>query len=207
MCVHAVQSVLLRGRNNAMNMNVLLTGVGGQGTVLASKIIAQCAINKGLTAKTAETIGMAQRGGCVVSHVRFGDAVYSPLIPMGEADVIIAFEPAEAVRSLPYLKKNGTVIVNRKPIKPVTDSLAATSYEAEAMLNYLRENTKHLVIVDGDSALKTLGSSKVLNLVLLGRAVPVLGFDAAELDAVIDEKIPERFRKLNKKAVRAIAAE
>lgn len=186
------------------NMNVLLTGVGGQGTVLASKIIAQCAINRGLTAKTAETIGMAQRGGCVVSHVRFGNDVYSPLIPLGEADLIIAFEPAEAVRSLPYLKKGGTVVVNKKPIKPVTDSLAKTSYDADVMLTFLRENVQSLFELDGDEALAKLGSSKVLNLVLLGKAAQmgILGFAAEELDRVIDEKIPKRFRELNKKAIR-----
>ena len=89
--------------------NILLSGVGGQGTVLASKLIAAAALAKGLTVHTAETIGMAQRGGCVVSHVRIGENVYSPLIPKGTADVIIAFEPAEAVRVASYLKKGGTI--------------------------------------------------------------------------------------------------
>ena len=85
-------------------MNCLLAGVGGQGTVLASKLIAQSAMNRGLNARTAETIGMAQRGGCVVSHVRVGEKIHSPLIPQHKADLIIGFEPAEAVRCLPYLK-------------------------------------------------------------------------------------------------------
>ena len=114
-------------------MNILLCGVGGQGTVLASKLLAQCAIDRGVPAHTAETIGMAQRGGCVVSHVRIGEA-YSPLIPEHTADLIIAFEPAEAVRCLNYLKPNGAVIVNRRAIKPVTDSLSG-HYSGEDMLN------------------------------------------------------------------------
>ena len=96
-----------------MTINCMLAGVGGQGTVLASKLIAQSAMNQGLNARTAETIGMAQRGGCVVSHVRVGEEIHSPMIPFGEADVILGFEPAEAVRCLPYLKKDGAVVVSK----------------------------------------------------------------------------------------------
>ena len=105
-------------------MNCLLAGVGGQGTVLASKLIAQSAMNRGLNARTAETIGMAQRGGCVVSHVRGGKKIHSPLIPQHKADLIIGFEPAEAVRCLPYLKEGGAVIASIKAVKPVTATLA-----------------------------------------------------------------------------------
>jgi indolepyruvate ferredoxin oxidoreductase beta subunit len=93
-------------------INCILAGVGGQGTVLASKLIAQAAMDKGQNVRTAETIGMAQRGGCVVSHVRVGDEIFSPLIPKHTADIIIGFEPAEAVRCLSYLKKDGTVVVS-----------------------------------------------------------------------------------------------
>ncbi len=95
-----------------MVINCILAGVGGQGTVLASKLIAQAAMDKGQNVRTAETIGMAQRGGCVVSHVRVGDEIFSPLIPKHTADIIIGFEPAEAVRCLSYLKKDGTVVVS-----------------------------------------------------------------------------------------------
>lgn len=185
-------------------MNCLLTGVGGQGTVLASKILASCAINRGFFARTAETIGMAQRGGCVTSHVRFGDEINSPLIPLGEADVVIAFEPGEAVRALPYLKKGGKLIVNRKAVKPVTDSLSKTSYSGEDMISFLKEKGVDMLLVDGEKALEKLGSSKVLNLVLLGAAVRYLGFEKEELDRVIEEKIPEKFRDLNKKAIRIL---
>lgn len=117
--------------------NCILAGVGGQGTVLASKIIAQSAMAKGWKARTAETIGMAQRGGCVVSHVRFGGEVYSPMVPLHMADVIIGFEPAEAVRCLPYLKPEGTVVVNRQAVMPVTASLSGFDYQAQTMLDYL----------------------------------------------------------------------
>lgn len=111
-----------------MNKNILICGVGGQGTVLASKIIAASAMIEGSAVHSAETIGMAQRGGSVTSHVRIGEA-YSPLIPYGTADMILAFEPAEAVRNLIYLKKGGIVIVNSVPVKPVTESLADTGYD------------------------------------------------------------------------------
>ena len=170
--------------------------------MLASKILASCAIHKGYFARTAETIGMAQRGGCVASHVRFGEEVFSPLIPLGEADVVIAFEPGEAVRAYPYLKKGGKMIVNQRAVKPVTDSLSQSDYNGEEMINFLRQTGVDLLLVDGEKALSDLGSSKVLNLVLLGAAVEYLGFTRQEIERVIDEIIPERFRELNKKAVK-----
>ena len=98
--------------------NCLLCGVGGQGTVLASKLIAQSAMDKGLMARTAETIGMAQRGGCVVSHVRTGEEIFSPMIPMGMADLILGFEPGEAVRCLPYLKEDGVIVASVNAVMP-----------------------------------------------------------------------------------------
>lgn len=183
-------------------MNILLCGVGGQGTVLASKILAQCAIGRGTSARTAETIGMAQRGGCVTSHVRLGDDVFSPLIPEGTADLIIAFEPAEAVRSLKYLAPGGAVVVNRRAVKPVTDSLAG-GYRGADMLAYLEQNVENLTVCDADAVCAACGSARVLNLALLGAAAKrgVLGFSVEELNRVIDEKLPERFRALNKKAI------
>ncbi len=186
-----------------MKLNILLAGVGGQGTVLASKIIASCAINKGIFARTAETIGMAQRGGCVVSHVRIGDNIASPLIPKGKADLIIALEPAEALRVLPYLKKGGSLVVNQKAIKPVTDAVAKEPYSGEKMIEQLKEKVENLYIVDGDGHCETLGSSKILNLVLLGVAAKnnVLGFSTDDLIQVVEQKIPEKFKELNKKAL------
>ena len=101
-----------------MNVSIMLSGVGGQGTILASKLIAQAAMEKGLSARTAETIGMAQRGGCVVSHVRIGEEIHSPMIPIKGADLILGFEPAEAVRCLPYLKEGGAVVVSANTSAP-----------------------------------------------------------------------------------------
>lgn len=191
-----------------MAVNCLLCGVGGQGTVLASKLLAFSAMAKGESVRTAETIGMAQRGGCVVSHVRTGDTIHSPLIPHGAADVIIAFEPAEAVRCLSYLKPDGAVIVNRRAIKPVTASLSGSSYDGSEMLDYLTQHVGNLIPVDGDAICAACGSSKVLNLALLTAAAStgMLGISVDELRHAIQTMIPEKFRALNLRAVDAVLA-
>ena len=121
-----------------MKKDVLLCGVGGQGTVLASKLIAAAAMAEGNTVHSAETIGMAQRGGSVTSHIRIGEEIGSPLIPFGQADIMIAFEPAEAVRNLGYLKPDGIVIVNTVPVRPTTESLHPTGYDGVEMVEYLK---------------------------------------------------------------------
>ena len=122
-----------------MNKSCLICGVGGQGVVLASRILAKTAMNEQLFARTAETIGMAQRGGSVVSHVRFGETVHSPLIPFCGADLILALEPAEAVRALDYLKQDGAVVVSKKAVRPVTATLSG-SYDGKEMLDYLKSH-------------------------------------------------------------------
>lgn len=187
-------------------INCILAGVGGQGTVLASKLIAQSSLDKDKTVRTAETIGMAQRGGCVVSHVRIGEEmIHSPLIPLKSADVLIGFEPAEAVRSLPYLKDGGTVVVSQKAIKPVTDSLSNTDYDGDEMLNYLGSHVTRLVVVDTDVILTACGSSKVLNIALLGAAIStgVLDVSIEEMEETIHKKLAPRFIEMNLKALRA----
>lgn len=192
-----------------MTNSCLLCGVGGQGTVLASKMLALAAIEKGENVRTAETIGMAQRGGSVVSHVRVGGSIKSPLIPIGGADVLIAFEPAEAVRCLDYLKRGGTVIVNKKAVKPVTASLTGSTYDGTEMLAYLQKKVEHLIVVDGDAICEKCGSAKVLNMVLLAAAARsgALSMNIEELKGAIRKKIPEKFRELNLKAVDATEGE
>ncbi len=179
--------------------NILLCGVGGQGTVLASKMLANCAIRRGEAAHTAETIGMAQRGGSVVSHVRIGDGVFSPLIPKGCADTIIAFEPAECVRVFPYLKKGGKILVNTLPIKPTTDTLAKTSYEVQTMLDFLDEQGVNRQTIDGAKIIAEIGSAKSLNVALLG-AASALGMvpcTLQELEAVIRTSMKPQFCEQN----------
>lgn len=186
-----------------MQNNYLLCGVGGQGTVLASKLIAYLGMKKGMKVLTSETIGMAQRGGCVVSHVRVGDDIFSPLISKNQADMIIAFEPAEAVRCLSYLKKDGVVIVNKKAVKPVTSALSGSNYEADEMLKFLKTAVKNLYIIDGEAICNTLKSPKVLNIALLGAAAKSGLFFATpdEIREAIKERMPEKFHDLNLRAV------
>ncbi|MDD2554027.1 MAG: indolepyruvate oxidoreductase subunit beta [Desulfotomaculaceae bacterium] len=180
-------------------INCILAGVGGQGTVLASKIIAEAAMTKGWQVRTAETIGMAQRGGCVVSHVRIGDKINSPLLPLKSADIIVGFEPAEAVRCLAYLRENGIVVVNQKGIKPVTASLSDSDYDGRQMLTYLRNQIKNLVVVNGESICAACGSSRVLNMALLGAAVSTgaLGISYTELEKAVRKLLPAKLIDLN----------
>ena len=184
-------------------MNCILAGVGGQGTVLASKLIAQAGLSSGQMVRTAETIGMAQRGGCVVSHVRTGAHIDSPLVPVGQADIIIGFEPAEAVRNLPYLKKGGTAVVARKAVRPVTASLTGSSYDGSEMLAYLSQNVERLVLVDGEAICQQIGSPKVLNIALLGAALEALGIESAQMENVIRASVRPQFIDMNLKALHA----
>ena len=175
-----------------MSKNIILCGVGGQGTILASRLIATAAMDKNIPIKTAETIGMAQRGGSVFSHLRLGEGTNSPLIGKGET-----------VRQLPFLKKGGAVVVSSRPVMPVSAMIGQSKYDAEAMVEYLKANVEHLTIVDADKAAEELGSAKVLNVVLLGAALRSgeLGLDESDLENAIREKVPEKFLELNKKAL------
>ena len=186
-----------------MNKNIILTGVGGQGTVLASKLLAAAAMKKGLRVMSAETIGMAQRGGSVFSHLRIGDEIESPMIAQGEADVILGFEPGETVRMLPYLKKGGLVVVSNRAVMPVTASLAGSDYNAASMLDYLSEQVENLKVIDTDRAVEDLGSAKVMNVLLLGAAVAsgVLGITTDEIMDAIKARLPEKLWELNRRAL------
>lgn len=185
-----------------MNKDILICGVGGQGTVLASKLIAAAAMNCGNTVHSAETIGMAQRGGSVTSHVRIGDNAFSPLIPKGSADILLAFEPAEAVRNLSFLKKDGTVIVNSNPVKPTTESLNDTGYDGTEMLAYLKKKCSHLIIIDAEKICAPFGSSRYFNVAILGAAAGAgkLGLSSDALLQEIETRVPAEFVETNKKA-------
>ena len=182
-----------------MSKNIILCGVGGQGTILASRLIASAAMKKNLPIKTAETIGMAQRGGSVFSHLRMGEGANSPMIAKGEADLIIAFEPGEAVRQLPFLKKGGAVVVSSRPEMPESAMIGKSVYDASAMITYLKENVERLTVVDADQAASELGSSKTLNVVLLGAAIRSgeLGLSEPEIVEAMKERVPEKFWDLN----------
>lgn len=182
-----------------MNKNIVLCGVGGQGIVLASKLIASAAMEKGIPVMSAETIGMAQRGGSVFSHLRMGDDLYSPMIAYGTADLLIGFEPGEAVRRIPYLKKGGQIIVSSRPVMPVTAALSGVPYREKDMLAYLKSTLANLTIVDTEDACRKIGSSKILNILLLGAAVHsgVLDISEEDIKNQIRKKLPEKFHELN----------
>ena len=187
-----------------MSRNCLLCGVGGQGVVLASRLIAYAAMEQGDFVRTTETIGMAQRGGSVVSHVRTGEEVHSPLIPAGSADVILAFEPGEAVRCLSYLKEGGLVITNSRIVKPVTASLGGSSYSGDEMLAYLMKKAGRVIVVDGEEICREAGSPKVLNVALLGAAAEsgALGISMDEMLEAVRKNVKEKYIALNEKALK-----
>ena len=183
--------------------NIVLCGVGGQGTVLASKLLAAAAMSKDIPVMSAETIGMAQRGGSVFSHLRMGNDLYSPMIEAGTADLIIGFEPGETVRMLPYLKTGGHVVVSTRAVKPVTATLSGSDYDAPQMLDYLKANVPNLTFVNADQACSDIGSSKVLNMVLLGAAIRtgVLDFTISEIENIMKQTLPEKFHEMNLRAL------
>lgn len=193
--------------------NVLLTGVGGQGTVLAAKVLAQAAQAKGWQVRTAETIGMAQRGGSVVSHVRMGDngeEVIAPLVAKGTADMIISFEPAEAARVLPYLAPDGVMVSATTSIQPITAALSTEPYLAEATIASLRgrlngsaEAPARFVLVDDEAVLSQVGNRKALNTVLLAFALKTghLPLSLDDLRDAIRACVKPRFVELNLAAI------
>lgn len=186
-----------------MRKDIILCGVGGQGTVLASRLISAAAMAADLPVMSAETIGMAQRGGSVFSHLRIGEGVCSPMIARGEADLILGFEPGEAVRMLPFLKPDGQVVVSARPVMPVTAALSGTEYNAGAMLDFLRSRVKNLVVVDTEKAMADLGSTRVMNLILLGAALRsgALGFTDRQIREAVIARIPPKFHELNLRAL------
>ena len=187
-----------------MNKDILICGVGGQGTVLASKIIAAAAMEEGSPVHSAETIGMAQRGGSVTSHVRVGENACSPLIPFGGADMLLAFEPGEAVRNLRYLKKGGIAVVNTTAVKPVTESLRDTGYDGSEMTTYLRQKCD-CIFINAEEVCKPFGSTKFFNIILLGVAAGSghLGLNRETLLKQIEQRVPSRFLDVNIQAFNA----
>jgi indolepyruvate ferredoxin oxidoreductase beta subunit len=189
--------------NRKQDVNIIMCGVGGQGTILASRLIADAAMKKGIHVLSAETIGMAQRGGSVFTNLRLGDSAQTPRIGLKKADLMIAFEPAEAVRMLPFLKEGGSAVVSSEPIMPVSAMVGSSVYPAEEILSYLKEHVERLTLVDSAAAARDLGSAKCLNVVLLGAAVRsgALGLTEEEIEEAIEGRVPEKLHDLNRRAL------
>lgn len=189
-------------------LNCVVCGVGGQGNVLASRLIAQVLLERDEHVKTAETIGMAQRGGSVASHVRGGHP-QSPLVPKGQADCLIAFEPGEAVRCIDYLKPAGTLVVNTQAVQPPTAALEGLDYDGSAELAWLETlDDVELVEVDGAEVCARAGSAKCLNIVLLAAAARsgALGITREELEEAIKVRVKPQFHEMNLRAVELVYA-
>ena len=181
-----------------MVKSVMIVGVGGQGTLLASRIIAKTALNSGCDVKISEVHGMAQRGGSVVTFVRFGDKVYEPVIEPGCADVIIAFEKLEALRYAHYLKKEGVIIVNDCAIAPMPVVIGAEKYP-ENIIEKLK--SEHEVFAfDGQKITSALRNPKVLNIAILGYSATKIGFILEDWLLAVESSVPNKTIEVNKEA-------
>ncbi|MBQ7384184.1 MAG: indolepyruvate oxidoreductase subunit beta [Clostridia bacterium] len=181
-----------------MTKNIMIVGVGGQGTLLTSRIIGKTAMEMGYDVKISEVHGMAQRGGSVVTFVRFGEKVNEPVVEEGQADVIIAFERLEALRYSHFLKKDGVLVVNDCRIDPMTVVIGAKEYP-ENIIEGLRK-THSVYTIDGQKVALELGNSKVLNSVVLGYAAGFIGFDRQTWLDVVESTVPAKTIEINKKA-------
>jgi indolepyruvate ferredoxin oxidoreductase, beta subunit len=182
--------------------NILLVGVGGQGTILTSKIISTAFLNAGKDVKMAEIHGMSQRGGSVTTQIRIGSKIYSPVIEKGTADVIVAFEKSEALRWVDYLKKDGILIVNDYTIEPFTVSLGISTYPTDVIDEY-KQKFSHLHIFNAFEQAEKLGNAKAMNIVLLGSLVKYLNLEDIDWIQVIKDTVPAKHVKLNQDAFEA----
>ncbi|UMZ73805.1 indolepyruvate oxidoreductase subunit beta [Natranaerofaba carboxydovora] len=179
--------------------DILLVGVGGQGTILASRILAHVAQDNNLEVKISEVHGMAQRGGSVVTHLRMGDKVYSPLIQKGQADVILAFEQLEAWRWLGYLREGGMAVVNTQVISPVPVISGYQEYP-DNIINRLKKNVDKTLEVDALKLAEQAGNEKTVNVVLLGVLARQLEFEKNYWVRALESIIPEKIIEPNKEA-------
>jgi indolepyruvate ferredoxin oxidoreductase beta subunit len=182
-------------------MDILITGVGGQGVVLASDIIGEAALAAGFDVKKTDTLGMAQRGGSVVSHVRMGQKVWSPLIKEGEVDLLLAFEKLEAARWSHYLKKNAVAIVNSYEQPPLSVSLGQEKYASDGeIVAALKRRTERIYFIDGNKKAQELGNVRTLNIFMLGCLAALAPLDIKVWKDSISRRLPERLREINLKA-------
>ncbi|MBQ1961966.1 MAG: indolepyruvate oxidoreductase subunit beta [Clostridia bacterium] len=178
--------------------NIMIVGVGGQGTLLASRILGNVIIGQGFDVKVSEVHGMSQRGGSVVTYVKYGESVSAPIIDNGEADVILAFERLEAMRALPFLKEGGTIIVNDRAIDPMPVITGAAEYP-DGIIDDLKK-AANVISVDALEKAAQAGSIKAVNVVLLGILSNSFDFPEEKWIEALEASVPEKFLELNKKA-------
>ena len=182
-----------------MTKNIMIVGVGGQGSLLASKLLGYLLLTEGYDVKVSEVHGMSQRGGSVVTHVRFGEKVYSPIIDKGEADFIVSFEQLEAARYIEYLKPEGRVVVNTQQIDPMPVITGAAAYP-ENLIGKMKDLGINVDAMDCLSLANEAGSSKAVNIVLMGRLSRYFDIPVEKWKKAIEDCVPEKFRELNLKA-------
>ena len=179
--------------------SVMIVGVGGQGTLLASRVLGSAMLSQGVDVKVSEVHGMSQRGGSVVTYVRYGEKVYSPIIAQGEADVLLAFEAVEAARYLPWLKPEGTVVVNTQQMDPMPVVTGVAEYPKD-ILGKVREQGVKVVALDALGMAEEAGSSKAVNVVLIGAMAKKLDLPKEVWIDTIKETVPSKFIDMNLKA-------
>jgi indolepyruvate ferredoxin oxidoreductase beta subunit len=182
--------------------NVLIVGVGGQGILMASGLLAAAALEAGFDVKQSEVHGMAQRGGVVSSHVRFGSQVFSPLIPEGEADVLMAFEQAEALRWVHFLKKSSTAVINRASLVPPIAAMKGFHYPEHPIAD-VEKRVRKVLAIDAAAVSERLGNPRLVNTVLLGVLATSLEFPGTIWETVIRQHVPKGTESLNLQAFHA----
>lgn len=182
-----------------MTYNIMIVGVGGQGTLLASRILGQALLDEGYDVKVSEVHGMSQRGGSVVTYVKYGDKVYSPTVEKGEADLILAFEQLEAARWLPYLEPDGKIIVNTQQMDPMPVITGAAQYP-EHVIESLEKTGAQVIAADALSLAVEAGSPKAVNVVLIGLMARRMKFDKDVWINALKSTVPEKFLEMNLKA-------
>lgn len=182
-------------------LSFLLVGVGGQGTILASNVLAELGMTLGYDVKKAEVHGMSQRGGSVISHLRWGEKVFSPIIARGEADIVIAYEKLEALRFVDQIRPGGLMLVNDHEIVPVTVSSGDASYPEDAQIRAeIEKYTDQQYWIKGDAIAEALGNARAANVVLLGALSALLEMPPADWLKVLETRVPQKYLKLNQEA-------
>ena len=179
--------------------SIMIVGVGGQGTLLSSRLLGSLLVSKGFDVKVSEVHGMSQRGGSVVTYVRYGDSVSSPIVTKGQSDIILAFEQLEAARWLPYLKKGGKIIINEQTMDPMSVITGAAEYP-DGIIEKIKSSGADVTTVDALGLALQAGTAKSVNVVLIGVMARYMDFTKEEWEQAIKETVPEKFLDMNLKA-------